>query len=180
MASGWGCLGSPTKKPIIPSGEGQARVIHKNYELVCRLPAQVAFERLAALLSKEGVGYKAAGLSLASTRTPIAVIGIQASLYSRSNWVGVNPFAFVSAVEVRCEQLDYNLTRVTVRANRLRALLWVAFWTGCSAIVGLPLPDGRGGILVVLVGCAAWFAMVPFLAGYLLKNEIRHHLDDHP
>jgi hypothetical protein len=99
-------------------------MMHKTYEFVCQLPAQAALERIEGLLSKEGVKYRAANLSVVSVRTPIAVLGIQPKLYSHSNWVGLNPFTFVSAVEAQCEQLDSGLTKVTVRVNRLRAFLW--------------------------------------------------------
>jgi hypothetical protein len=65
-------------------------MIQKTYELVCQLPAQAASERIEALLSKEGVKYTAANLFVTSTSTPIAVLGIQSKLYSRSNWGGLN------------------------------------------------------------------------------------------
>jgi hypothetical protein len=77
-------------------------MIQKTYELVCQLPAQTASERIEALLSKEGVTYTAANLFVTSTSTPIVLLGIQSKLYSRSNWVGLNPFAFVTSVDVRC------------------------------------------------------------------------------
>ncbi|MGH9638459.1 MAG: hypothetical protein ACRD3Y_00235 [Bryobacteraceae bacterium] len=150
--------------------------MHKTYELTCRLPAQVASERIETLLSKEGVKYKAVGLSVASTRTPIAVVGIEPKLYSRSNWVGVNPFTFVSGVEVQCEQCDNDLTKVTVRVNRLRSFLWVAFWIACSILAARAMPEPGGAVLVVVVACAAWFGIVSFLGGYLVKKEISDRL----
>jgi hypothetical protein len=155
-------------------------VTHKTYELTCRLPAQVASERIEGLLSKEGVKYRAANLSVASTRTPIAVIGIEPKLYSHSNWFGLNPFTFVSGVEVRCEQSGDELTKVTVRVNRLRAFLWAAFWIACSLAAARAMPEPGGAILVVVVACAAWFGIVSFLGGYLVKKEISDRLKEHP
>jgi hypothetical protein len=155
-------------------------VMHKTYELLCRLPARTASERIEALLSKEGVKYKTADLSVASTRTPIAVIGIEPKLYSRSNWVGVNPFTFVSGVEVQCEQRDNELTKVTLRVNRLRAFLWVAFWIACSALAARAMPEPGGAVWVVAVACAAWFGIVSFLGGHLVKKEISDRLKEHP
>lgn len=78
--------------------------MHKTYELVCQLPAHGAAERIEGLLSKEGVRYTAADLSISSVSTPIAVFGIQPRLYSRRNWVGLNPFAFVSGVNLQFKE----------------------------------------------------------------------------
>lgn len=146
-------------------------MLHKTYEFVCQLPAQAASERIEGLLSKDGVAYEAANLSVGSVRPQIAVLGIQPKLYSRSNWVGLNPFTFVSGVAVQCEQVDNGLTRVTVRVNRLRSFLWVAFWVACSLLAASAMPEPGGAILVIGVACAAWFRVVLFLAGYLLKKE---------
>jgi hypothetical protein len=151
-------------------------VMHKTYEFVCPMPAQIVSARIEALLSKEGVRYSAANLSVVSTRTPIAILGIQRSLYSRSNWVGVNPFTFVSGVEVKCEQDNSGLTKVTLRVNRFRAFLWTAFWIACSFLAARNIPEPGGSILVIVVGCAAWFGIVSFLGGYLVKKEIVDHL----
>jgi hypothetical protein len=157
---------------------GARLIMHKTYEFVCQLPAQAASERIEGLLSKEGVKYRAANLSVASVRTPIAVVGIQPKLYSHSNWVGLNPFTFVSGVEVQCEQVDSGLTKVTVRVNRLRTFLWVAFWVACSLLAARRMPEPGGAILVIGVACAAWFGLVSFLGGYLVKKEISDRLKD--
>jgi hypothetical protein len=153
-------------------------VIHKTYELVCQLPAHAALERIEALLSKEGVKYRAANLSVASTQTPIAVLGIQPQLYSHKNWVGLNPFTFVSSVDVRCESSDHGSTKVIVRVNRVRAFVCVAFWVACSCLAASAMPEPGGAILVIGVACAAWFGVVSFLGGYLIKKEIGDHLKD--
>jgi hypothetical protein len=116
-------------------------MMHKTYKLACQLPAEAASERIKSLLSKEGVEYRAADLSITSVRTPIAVFGFQAKLYSHSNWVGVNPFTFVSGVDVRCERGAGGLTTVTVRVNRFRALVWAAFWVMSSLLAAVAMPE---------------------------------------
>src|SRR5512146_1752652 len=100
--------------------------MHRTYELVCRLQAQEASERIQGLLSKEGVKYRSADLSIASTRTPIVVLSLQPKLYTHSNWVGVNPFVYISGVDVRFQPGDGGGTKVTLRVNRLRAFLLAA------------------------------------------------------
>lgn len=133
-------------------------------------------ERIETLLSKEGVEYRAANLAVTSIRTPIAVLGIQPKLYSHSNWVGINPFTFVSGIAVRCEQADGGLTKVTVRVDRLRAFLWVAFWVACSGLTAVAMPEPAGVPFFVGFAFAAWFGTVSFLGGYLIEKEISERL----
>jgi hypothetical protein len=153
-----------------------AEMMHKTYELVCRLPAQVALERIKALLSKEHVKYRADHLSVTSTQTPIVFVNLDPRLYSRRNWVGLNPFAHVSGIDVRCESGSNGLTRVVVRVNRFRAVFLVA-WVAAIGFGGSYITSDPFGVLVSFgVTCAAWFFMVPFLGGYLIKKEIGDHL----
>jgi hypothetical protein len=152
--------------------------MRKTYKLVCQLPAQAAMERIKTLLSKEGVEYREANLAVTSIRTPIAVLGIQPRLYSHSNWVGVNPFTFVSGVDVRCEEGGDGLTNVTVRVNRFRALIWASFWVTCSLFAATAMPEPAGAIFVIGIACVAWFGIVSFLGGYLINKEISERLKD--
>ncbi len=152
--------------------------MHKIYELICQLPAHTASERIEDMLSREGVRYTAANLAITSVRTPIVVLGIQPNLYSHSNWVGLNPFAFVSGVDLRFKEDEDGLTRVTVRVNRLRGLLWVAFWFMCGSLAARAMPEPGGAILLIGITCAAWLAMVSFLGGYLIKKQIADRLSD--
>ncbi len=151
-------------------------MIHVTYEFVCPLPARAASERIESLLAREGVEYRTGTLSIVSIRTPLDVLGIQPRLYSRSNWVGLNPFAFVSGVDAKFEELDGPSTRVTVRVNRRRALLWVAFWVACSLLAARKMPEPGGVIFLVGAACAAWVANVSFLAGHLMRKEIGDRL----
>jgi hypothetical protein len=156
--------------------QAKTRLMYKTYELVRKLPAQTAFERIESLLSEEGVKYTANSLTIISVTTPIVVFGFQPKLYSHSNWVGLNPFVFVSGIELQFKESENGLTRVTARVNRLRAFLWVAFWASCGALTGQAMPEPGGAILFIGVACAAWFGMVSFLGGYLIKKEIADRL----
>jgi hypothetical protein len=151
-------------------------MIFKTYVISCQLPPQTASDRIKDLLSKEGVKYSAANFSLTSLSTPIVVVGIQPKLYSHSNWVGLNPFTFISGVDVCCEREDEGLTKVTVRVNRRRAFLWFLYWVTLSFFVARAMPEPGGAILFIGITCAAWFGIVRFLGGYLIKKEIGDYL----
>lgn len=153
--------------------------MHKTYELICQLPVHTASGRIEGMLSKEGVKYTTTNLAITSVRTPTAVFGIQPKLYSHSNWVGLNPFAFVSGVDLRFKQDGNGHTRVTVCVNRLRGLLWVAFWITCGSLAARAMPEPGGAIFLIGIACAAWLSIVYLLGGYLIKKEIADCLSDH-
>lgn len=138
----------------------------------CSLAPQAASDRVAELLAHEGVKFERNGFSIASTSTPIAVLGIDQRMYTRRNWVGINPFAYVSGVVVSCEPADGSKTKVAIQVNRRRAILWFVFWLACASLVGRAMPEPGGVILFAGVAVAAWFGVVSFLGGYLVKTEI--------
>lgn len=159
----------------MPAGDS---VTNKTINLASQLPAVTALERVKALLSAEGVDYTVAELSVASTRTPIAVLGIQPRFYSRRNWVGLNPFAFVTDVHIRCEQEADRTSRVTIRVSRRRAILWAAFWTTAGSLAAQRLPALAVMGVATAVACGAWLVFVSFLGGYLVKREISDLLEE--
>jgi hypothetical protein len=159
----------------VPDGQ-LGRWMSKTYEIVCPLSAQEVSARIASLFSNEGVSYEIDSLGVNSTRTPIAVLGIQPVMYTHNNWVGINPFAFVSGVDVRCENLEGGLTKVIVRINRWRAFLIVGFSIACGGMAAAAMPEPGGAIVFIVFSCAVWFTHVSFLGGYLVKKEIADQL----
>ncbi|HUV96486.1 MAG TPA: hypothetical protein VMV98_03370 [Acidobacteriaceae bacterium] len=159
----------------VPHGQ-VGKWMSKTYEINCPLSAQEVSARIAALFSTEGVSYKIDSSRVSSTRTPIAIMGNQPGMYTHNNWVGINPFAFVSGVDVRCEPCEDGVTKVILRINRWRAFLFVAIWITCGGMAATAMPE-QGSVLVFIgVSCAAWFTHVSFLGGYLIKNEIADYL----
>ena len=152
--------------------------MHKTYGLTCRLPAREASQRIAALLSKEGVKYRTGELFIASTRTPTVLLSIQPRLYSQGNWVGLNPFAYVSGVDVLLKPGDEGVTRVTVRVNRSRAALFAVLGITGGLLVARAMPQPAGVLFFAGFACATWYGIVSFLGGHLVKAEISGCLKD--
>jgi hypothetical protein len=69
------------------------------------------------------------------------------------------------------------ITEIVVHVNRFRTFLWVAFWVWASALAALGLPKSEGAILFIAVSSAAWFGLVSFSGGYLIKKEITNSLN---
>ena len=147
--------------------------MQKTYELTSRLPAVTAMQRVEDLFAKEGVEWRRGDLSITSVKTPIDILGIQSRLYSKKNWVGLNPFVFVSSVDVRCEPGEGDIVRINVRIDQFRTLMWVAIWVTCSGLAASAMPEPVGAILLIAVTLTiAWLALVRFLGGFLIKKEI--------
>ena len=146
---------------------------HKTYELTSRLPAAVVIQRMEELFTRENVQFRPGDLSISSIKTPIAK-GIQPKLYSKRNWVGLNPFAFISGVEVQCKSSGGDVVRVNVHIDQFRAFIGVALSATSSGFAAVALPElGWAILFIAAVTVSAWFVLVWFLGGYLIKKEIR-------
>lgn len=148
------------------------QLMKKTYILSSRLSAETTIARVEDLLAKAGVQGRTEGLSIFSISTPIALLSFQRTHYSDRNWVGLNPFTFISGVDVRCQSDKSGLTEINVQVNKERTFLWVAFSVVSSGLAASAMPEPDGAILFIAVTLAAWFGLVSFLGGYLIKKEI--------
>src|SRR5207253_607827 len=152
-------------------------LLHKRYELLSPLESQAAVKQVALLLSQESVAHIATGLRVASTSTPLVVLGIQPQLYTRKNWFGLNPFAFVTSVDICCEPIGSGGTRVAIDVNRRRAIFHVTFWTVCAALTARAFPGLVAVGFVAAIVLVAGFSIVSFLGGHLIRREIAAAID---
>jgi hypothetical protein len=146
---------------------------HKTYILSSRLSAEETIARVRDLFGKAGVQYRTEGLSIVSTRTPIALLSFQRILYSDRNWVGLNPFTYISGINVRCRPVRSGLTEIIAQVDRSRTFLWVAYWFCASGLASAGMSTLGDAILFIAVSsAAAWLGLVSFLGGYLMKKKI--------
>ena len=142
----------------------------KTYEFIARLPAPAAMQRIEDLFTEERVQFTRTDTSITSVKTPIS---FGARNYSKRNWVGLNPFTFVSRVNVRCEPGAGGVLRINLEIDQFRTYVWFALWAACSLAAATAMPRPEVAILVILgVTVAAWLLIVRFLGGFLVKKEI--------
>ena len=147
-------------------------MFQKTYQLTSQLPAAAAMQRLKDLFRKEGVRFRSSDLSITSVKTPIA-IGLRPQSYSSRNWVGVNPFTFVSGVNVSCNSGANDVAKIKVQINQSRTFIYVAFWFMCSGFVAVSRPELEyATLLIVVTTIGAWFGLMWFMGGLLIKKEI--------
>jgi hypothetical protein len=151
---------------------------YKTYTLSSRLSPEEAIARVGKLLAAERVKYRIEGLSVFTTRTPIALLSFQRVLYSKRNWVGLNPFVFVTSVSIECQPGSSGRTRILVRIDRFRTFMYLAVWVCSCGEASVGMPTLAYAILFIAVGfAAAWFGFVSFLGGYLIKKEITSYVN---
>jgi hypothetical protein len=145
---------------------------YKTYTLSSRLSPEEAIARVGKLLAAERVQYRVEGLSIFTTRTPMP-LGLQRAHYSKRNWVGLNPFAYVSGVSVECQAVNGGPTQILVRVDRFRTFTYSAIWVCASGLVSVRMPTLAYAVSFIAVSFAlAWLCSVVLLGGYLLKKEI--------
>ena len=147
--------------------------MRKTYELTSRLSTATVMQRMEDLFRGEGVQFARGDSSITSVKTPISLGRLDARNYSKRNWVGLNPFTFVSGVNVRCQSDANGILRINVEIDRFRTYVSFAFWVACSLAVATAM-SGLGAAILFTVGAtvAAWFLIVRFFGGFLIKKEI--------
>ena len=97
-------------------------------------------------------------------------------MYSNRNWVGLNPFPFITGVDVRCQPNKAGITKVVVQVNRARAFFFMGFQVWCVSLGSLGMPTLAYALLVIAATIPlAWITSVG-VAGELIKKEITHSL----
>ena len=144
-----------------------------HYSIDAPLSSVEALDRVAGLLTAERVSYTRTEQGLQSTRTPLGLT-FQGVWYSRRNWVGLNPFAHVTAVNVSCPGAGTSAGLVTVRVDRTRALQMASpYLLGYVLAPLVPLPAA----IFAIAACTGliWFT-VSYVAGHLLEHELSEAL----
>jgi len=145
----------------------------KTFTVTTALPPEDAIRRLAQLLETEGVKVNREQSGVRSLRTPIPLISVDPRLYSRRNWVGINPFALLTAIEMRATASSGG-TVVDVSIDRRRIMLLLVLEAAIVLSLAFKAPWLPTLIVAaVLLGiCSALLRW----AHTLTRSEIRQQL----
>jgi hypothetical protein len=97
----------------------------KTFTVTTALPPKEALSRLCQLLEIEGVKVECDEAGVRSLRTPIPLINVDPRLYSRRNWVGINPFALLTGLRMTTTTGDDGAL-IDVSIDRRRVVLLLA------------------------------------------------------
>jgi hypothetical protein len=133
-------------------------------------------ETVSSLLSKRSVQHSIGANNITSTRVPLPIVGWDKRLYSRDNFVGVNPFVFIDRIELNVERQSAGETIVDVLLVQWRSFVPLAFLLIMSFGVWLS-EDSLAMKAVSLLAALGWYVFAFHLViGNLLLDEIKKAL----
>jgi hypothetical protein len=104
------------------------------------------------LLAYEHVSFHADPDSIKSTHVPFPIVSLDKRMFSRKNWVGINPFIYISSIEMFFAELNTKETQIHVNVGQQRA---IALYLCCLCLilfVALAIP-------ILWVGIAFFFSI---------------------
>jgi len=133
-----------------------------------------ALPKIARLLEEEYVEFEIERNAIRSTRTPVTFVNIDRRNFSRLNWVGMNPFVYVTGIEVEFHPEDpRGAYRLIVDRTRLRILMGsVLLLLICPISLAIPME----GIPILFAFWGLVFLWFRYLSGELIRNEIAQAL----
>jgi hypothetical protein len=142
-----------------------------------KLPVRASLERLMRLFDVEAVKYRVENDSLHTTKIPFAIFTLDPRMYSRRNWLGLNPFVFATSMNVDAVACSDESTVLEIVIDRRRSVILYLVAMANVLFVSWQLPSLWGGLtLFVLFGClfAALFFWFPTSQ---IKQEILHAIE---
>lgn len=146
----------------------------KTFTVRTALPPKEALSRLVKLLETEGVKIEREEAGVRSLRTPIPLINVDPRLYSRRNWVGINPFALLTGFRMTMAASEGG-SSIDVSIDRRRVVLLLAFEVlVVLAMVFRAPPLATLSVAVVLLGvCAVLLRWAYTLTRTEIERELR-------
>lgn len=116
-------------------------------------------EKVSELLTEEGVRFNRSINAVYSTETPVALLSVDRKLYSRNNWMGINPFIFISKIDILCrDKNNESGTDIDVDIDWIRCAVIFCFFFIILSMVAIALPSNNiafllstSGLLIVLL-----------------------------
>lgn len=147
------------------------------FEMTCSLSVPVAIDRIKGLLIRKGVKVQTSGPNIQSLEIPIILWNWSRLKFSRSNWVGLNPFIQISQIEIQAQPYQGTGSKLSISLNQLRGYGYVALsvLVGLSVAVAPPVPTPVKIVFVIVFPCIYWLFQVPLIR-HLVRKEMQNEL----
>lgn len=146
----------------------------KTFAVTTALPPGDALGRLVQLLETEGVKVGREGNTVRSLRTPIPLLNVDPRLYSRRNWVGINPFVLLTAIEMTTTASSSGtLINVSIDRRRVVLLLVLEALVVFSIAVRAPLPATLAVAAALLGVCAVLLRWAHTLTRFEIEEQLQ-------
>jgi hypothetical protein len=134
-------------------------------------------KRITDLLACEYVGFRADQNSIKSTHVPFPILNIDKRMYTRKNWVGINPFIFISGIEIFLTESNIRETQIDIIVDQNRAILIYLFILCITLLVALAIPILWIGIsLFLFIGIITHLFVFNVCVKRLIKSEILNEI----
>ncbi len=84
-------------------------------------------KRIGDLLVYEHVSFDATQDSIKSTHIPFPIVGFDKKMYTRKNWVGINPFIYISSIEMFFRESTTKETQIDISIDQYRTIVIYLF-----------------------------------------------------
>jgi hypothetical protein len=146
-----------------------------HFSLFSNLSVSETTRRLAEFFTSEHISFNANPNSLRSTSIPFPIVNFDRRMYTRKNWVGINPFIFISGIEMFFTESNTKETQVDVTIDEYRTIVMYLCYLCLILLVAVALP-------VLWVGISFFFFMAVFARLFvfdlcikrLIKSEIQN------
>lgn len=147
---------------------------HVAFTLISSLTPGTALKKIMQLFDQEAVRYEATECVLRSTKVPFAVFTLDPRMYSRRNWLGLNPFVFASRIVVTAKEDPGGQTMLDVLVDRSRAIGMYLVGMINVLVVAAALPEWWGRLALILFFAIALFLFFLRFPSRAIREEIRN------
>jgi hypothetical protein len=149
------------------------------FTLYSKLSMSDTIKRIADLLVHEHVNFYTNPNSLRSTHVPFPIVSIDKRMFTRKNWVGLNPFIYISSIEIFFRELNIKETQIDVRIDQCRAIVMYLSSLGLMLLVALAIPVLWVGIaFFVSIAILTHLFIFSFCIKRLIKSEILKEISE--
>lgn len=149
-------------------------LLKRAFTLTSDLSENDAQQQIIKLFDSESVKYQVVNNEIRSLKTPVTLLSVDPRMYTRRNWVGINPFVFISGINVTLNGGSSKGTVIDVNINQTRGVIIYLLILLCLASIMFAIPNLLTGIAILVFGLfISYLIIFPFFIGSVLKNEIK-------
>jgi hypothetical protein len=147
----------------------------RQFELVTDTQPQNVIKIVSQLLRKRSVEHTVGGNCITSTDIPIILLNWDKRMFSRDNFIGINPFIFIDRLTVEVKPESESKTRLHITANRGRAYIPLIFIIP-PALWVLMVENSFAGLMMLIFAVLYYLFTFQVVVGRLLLREIERAL----
>ena len=148
------------------------------FTIKTKLKTSDVISALKDRLIKRSVNINVDDDTITSISTPIPLFSFDRRQFSKDNWIGINPFQYISNIKIVCSTVEKHITKVDIDVSTARAWLWVIFLF--SLAIYIFSIDLTAGLIALSFATIMSFLILSVFAKYLLKLEINNSIQKSP